>query len=103
MSCCDRRRQVLRRPAEPRQYASEPYRALLERHGITPSMSRRGNGLDNAPMESFFASLKTEHVHRLRFRTREEAKTAVFAYIEIFYNRSSQSTSPYVVDWNRFF
>ena len=69
------------------QYASQPYRAVLERHGITQSMSRRGNCLDNAPMESFFASLKTEHVHQVRFRTREEAKTAVFEYIEIFYNR----------------
>ena len=87
MSCCDRRRQVLRRPVEPGQYASEPYRAVLQRHGTTPSMSRRGNCLDNAPMESFFASLKTEHVHPVRFRTREEAKTAVFEYIEIFYNR----------------
>ncbi len=102
MSCCDRRRQVLRRPVEPRQYASEPYRAVLERHGITQSMSRRGNCLDNAPMESFFASLKTEHVHQVRFRTREEARTAVFEYIEVFYNRASQSTSLYVVDWNRF-
>ena len=69
------------------QYASGPYRALLERHGITQSMSRRGNCLDNAPMESFFASLKTEHVHQIRFHTREEAKAAVFDYIEIFYNR----------------
>jgi transposase InsO family protein len=58
-----------------------------ERHGITRSMSRRGNCLDNAPMESFFASLKKEHVHRARFRTREEAKAAVFEYIEVFYNR----------------
>ena len=69
------------------QYAPEPYRAVLERHGITQSMSRRGNCLDNAPMESFFASLKTEHVHPVRFRTREEAKAAVFEYVEIFYNR----------------
>ena len=53
-------------------------------------------------MESFFASLKTEHVHQVRFRTREEAKAAVFEYIEVFYNCSSQSTSLYVVDWNRF-
>jgi transposase InsO family protein len=53
-------------------------------------------------MESFFASLKAEHVHQVRFRTREEAKAAVFDYIEVFYNRSSQSTSLYVVDWNRF-
>jgi putative transposase len=69
------------------QYASEPYRAVLERHGITQSMSRRGNCLDNAPMESFFASLKTEYVHQVRFRTRDEARTAVFEYIEVFYNR----------------
>jgi putative transposase len=69
------------------QYASEPYRTVLERHGITQSMSRRGNCLDNAPMESFFASLKTEHVHQVCFHTREEAKAAVFDYIEIFYNR----------------
>jgi transposase InsO family protein len=51
------------------QYASGPYRAVLERHGIQPSMSRRGNCLDNAPMESFFASLKTERVHEAQFRT----------------------------------
>jgi Integrase core domain len=50
-------------------------------------MSRRGNCLDNAPMESFFASLKKEHVHHVRFRTRAEAKAAVFDYIEVFYNR----------------
>ena len=60
---------------------------MLERHGITQSMSRRGNCLDNAPMESFFASLKTERVHQARFRTRAEAKAAVFEYVEVFYNR----------------
>ena len=69
------------------QYASGAYRAVLERHGIQQSMSRRGNCLDNAPMESFFASLKTERVHAARFRTRAEAKAAVFDYIEVFYNR----------------
>jgi putative transposase len=69
------------------QYAAEPYRQVLGRHGIKQSMSRRGNCLDNAPMESFFASLKKEHVHPVRFRTREEAKAAVFEYVEIFYNR----------------
>jgi putative transposase len=69
------------------QYASGPYREVLERHGIRQSMSRRGNCLDNAPMESFFASLKREQVHLTRFHTREEAKAAVFDYIEIFYNR----------------
>jgi putative transposase len=69
------------------QYASTPYREVLERHGIEQSMSRRGNCLDNAPMESFFASLKKEHVHQARFRTRAEARAAVFEYVEIFYNR----------------
>jgi transposase InsO family protein len=66
------------------QYAAEPYRRVLGRHGIERSMSRRGNCLDNAPMESFFASLKKEHV---RFRTRAEARAAVFEYVEVFYNR----------------
>jgi putative transposase len=70
------------------QYAAGPYREVLERHGIRQSMSRRGDCLDNAPIESFFASLKKEQVHRhARFRSREEAKAAVFDYIEIFYNR----------------
>jgi putative transposase len=69
------------------QYAAEPYRQVLGRHGIRQSMSRRGNCLDNAPMESFFASLKKEHVHHARFRSRAEAKAAVFEYVEIFYNR----------------
>jgi putative transposase len=69
------------------QYASAAYQAVLERHGIRPSMSRRGNGLDNAPMESFFASLKTERVHQAQFRTRAEAKAAAFEYIKVFYNR----------------
>src|SRR5689334_25342143 len=87
MRCCGRRRQVLRRSLEPAQYAAEPYRQVLGRYGIEQSMSRRGNCLDNAPMESFFASLKKEHVHHVRFRTREEAKAAVFEYVEIFHNR----------------
>ena len=65
------------------QYAAEPYRQVLQRHGIEQSMSRRGNCLDHAPMESFFASLRKEHVHHARFRTR----AAVFEYVEIFYNR----------------
>ena len=78
---------MLRRPLESAQYAAEPYRRVLERHGIKQSRSRRGNCLDNAPMESFFASLKKEHVHRVSYPTREAAKAAVFDYIEIFYNR----------------
>jgi putative transposase len=69
------------------QYAAEPYRKVLKRHGIKQSMSRKGNCLDNAPMESFFASLKKEHVHHVRFRGRAEARAAVFEYVEVFYNR----------------
>jgi putative transposase len=75
------------------QYASAPYRAALARHGIVQSMSRRGNCLDNAPMESFFASLKKEYVHHLHFATREQAKVAVFDYIEVFYNRQRLSAA----------
>jgi putative transposase len=68
------------------QYASEPYQAILARHGLRGSMSRRGNCLDNAPMESFFGSLKNELVHRVTFPTREAARRAIFEYIELFYN-----------------
>ena len=78
---------MLRQPPESAQYASGPYRAVLERGGIQQSMSRRGNCLDNAPMESFLASLKTERVHEAQFRTRAEARAAVFESIEVFYNR----------------
>jgi len=78
---------MLRRSLESTQYACGPYREVLGRHGIQQSMSRRGNCLDNAPMESFFASLKTERVHQAQFRTRAEAKAAMFEYIEVFYNR----------------
>ena len=77
----------MRRPLESAQYAAEPYRKVLGRHGIRQSMSRKGNCLDNAPMESFFASLKKEQVHHARFRTRAEARAAVFEYVEVFYNR----------------
>ena len=73
---------MLRRPRESTQYASEPYQAILARHGLRCSMSRRGNCLDNAPMESFFGSLKNELVHRASFPTRETARRAIFEYVE---------------------
>jgi putative transposase len=79
--------EVLRRPLESAQYASEPYQAILARHGLRCSMSRRGNCLDNAPMESFFGTLKNELVHRASFATREAARRAIFEYVETFYNR----------------
>lgn len=69
------------------QYACKNYRKLLKRHRIKPSMSRKGNCWDNAPMESFFNSLKTECVYRTRFKTIKQAKAALFDYIEVFYNR----------------
>ncbi len=69
------------------QYAGKEYRKLIKKAGLTQSMSRKGECLDNAPMESFFASLKKEMVHQRRFRTRAEAKAAIFEYIEVFYNR----------------
>ena len=75
------------------QYACGAYQKLLNLHGITPSMSRKGNCLDNAPKESFFGALKTEMVHRTRFRTRREARAALFEYIEIFYNRQRRHSS----------
>lgn len=69
------------------QYASEHYRRILAGHGIIGSMSRRGNCWDNAPMESFFASLKKELSRGEFFATRAEARTELFEYIEVFYNR----------------
>jgi putative transposase len=68
------------------QYASEHYQRLLAKHGIACSMSRRADCWDNAPMESFFASLKKELVHDADFATRTEARAAIFEYIEVFYN-----------------
>jgi transposase InsO family protein len=69
------------------QYASEDQRGILTDHRILGSMSRRGNCLDNAPVESFFGTLKTERVHRRRYQTRSQAKRDLFQYIEVWYNR----------------
>jgi putative transposase len=75
------------------QYASEHYQRLLAGHGIVCSMSRRANCWDNAPMESFFASLKKELVHDEDYATREEARASLFEYIEVFYNRVRRHSS----------
>lgn len=69
------------------QYAAHAYRARLTAHGMLASMSRRGDPLDNAPMESFFATLKRELVENVTYRTRGEARAGVFQYIEGFYNK----------------
>ena len=69
------------------QYTSKAYRAALKARGIVCSMSRRGNCWDNAVAESFFATLKLDLIYRETFRTRREARQAIFDYIEVFYNR----------------
>ena len=69
------------------QYASDSHRSILTQHGITQSMSRRGDCWDNAVAESFFHSVKTELTHHHKFKTREEARHVIFEYIEVFYNR----------------
>ena len=68
------------------QYTSEQFQKLMLDHGVVCSMSRSGNVWDNAAMESFFSSLKTERTARKTYRTRDEAKADVFDYIECFYN-----------------
>lgn len=75
------------------QYASEHYQRLLAGHGIMCSMSRRANCWDNAPMESFFASLKKELTRGEVSATREEARASLFEYIEVFYNRIRRHSS----------
>ena len=75
------------------QYASGDYEALLSGAGALCSMSRKGNCYDNAPVESFFASLKRELIHRCVFATREEARTAVFEWIAVWYNRRRRHSS----------
>ena len=68
------------------QYTSEQFQRLMADNGVTCSMSRSGNVWDNAAMESFFSSLKTERIARKTYRTRNQARADVFDYIERFYN-----------------
>jgi len=69
------------------QYCSSDYSALLKKCGMLPSMSGKGNCYDNAPMESFWGTLKQELVYHQRYRTRQEARESITEYIEVFYNR----------------
>ena len=69
------------------QYTSGDFRKVLDARGIVCSMSRRGDCWDNAVAESFFATLKLDLIYRKTFRTRREARQAIFNYIEVFYNR----------------
>lgn len=75
------------------QYASNDYQHLLDTHAFEGSMSRKGNCYDNAVAESFFATLKKDLVHRVRFRTRAEARVRLFEYIEMFYNPKRRHSS----------
>lgn len=75
------------------QFASGVYRQLLAAHGLLASMSRKGNCYDNAFIESFWSSLKYETVYHRKFATREDARAALFDYIEVFYNRTRLHSS----------
>lgn len=75
------------------QYASDAFASRLRLAGIIASMSRKGNCYDNAHVESFFHSLKTELVYRRNFKTREEAKRAIFDWIETWYNRERKHSA----------
>lgn len=79
-------RELLHHSDQGSQYTSEDFQRLLTEHGITCSMSKRGDCWDNAAMESFFSTLKIERVYRRSYRTRDEARADIFDYIERFYN-----------------
>lgn len=79
------------------QYTSQDFQGLLEFYGMIASMSGAGNCFDNATAESFFHTLKTEHVYFENYKTREQAKESIFEYVEVFYNRKRRhSTLGYV-------
>ena len=75
------------------QYCSEAYQAMLSQHSIICSMSSSGNCYDNAVMESFYHTLKVEMLYGQAYSTREQARQAIFDYIEVFYNRQRLHSS----------
>jgi putative transposase len=75
------------------QYTSDDFQALLTFYGLVASMSGTGNCFDNATAESFFHTLKTEHVYFERYETRAQAKLSIFEYVEVFYNRERSHSS----------
>ncbi|MDH5669958.1 MAG: IS3 family transposase [Nitrospira sp.] len=90
------------------QYCAKDYQDQLRKFGLIPSMSRKGNCYDNAPMESFWGTLKNEVVHHRRYETREQAKREITEYIEIFYNRQrrhsrlgNRSPAAFAQQWAR--
>jgi len=90
------------------QYCAQAYQDQLRRLGLTPSMSRKGNCYDNAPMESFWGTLKNELVHHRHYESRAQAQREITEYIEIFYNRQRRhsrlgnySPAAYAQQWAR--
>ena len=90
------------------QYCAHDYQAQLRQFGLRASMSRRGNCYDNAPMESFWGTLKNELVHHRRYETREQARREITEYIEFFYNRQrrhsrlgNRSPATFAQQWAR--
>jgi putative transposase len=75
------------------QYTSQEFRVLLKKHGMIASNSGTGNCYDNAAMESFFHTLKTEHIYFENYQTREQAKQSIFEYVEVFYNRKRRHST----------
>lgn len=75
------------------QYASDKHRKLIKDYRMVQSMSRRGNCWDNAPMESFFKTLKVERLHQRRYESRAQAKLKIVDWIEGFYNRKRLHSS----------
>ena len=75
------------------QYTSRRFKKLLKALNIEPSMSRRGNCWDNAVAESFFSNLKKEKIRRVKYKTRDDARQAMFHYIEMFYNPKRRHTA----------
>jgi len=90
------------------QYCAQDYQAQLRQFGMTASMSRKGNCYDNAPMESFWGTLKNELVHHRRYATREQPQREITEYIELFYNRQRRhsrlgncSPAAFALQWAR--
>ncbi len=90
---CRPRKGLVHHSDQGTQYTSAPYREHLRKAGLIASMSRKGMPYDNAVMESFFSSLKHELTHHERFASLDEARSMVFDYIEVFYNRQRLHSS----------
>jgi len=84
---------ALQRPVEPKQYTSEAYTNVVESHGVRSSLSRPGNCWDNAVAESFFSTLNLYLLYRHSWPTRAAARSAIFEYIESFYNCERRHTT----------